>query len=628
VRPDIYSIKDHFLLKETIEKFGFPKENHSKVVSKCFICGIHKYSKILVLKSCLKRSGQSLCRKCSIKPWTDEKRIENKEKWEDPEYRKKQSEIRKKMWEDPEYRKKQSESMSKIRGNSELHKKFSDKSKSAWEDPEYRKRQSEIRKKIWEDPEYRKKQEQFKTVEWKNKQSEKQIIVGKNEEYKLNNSEKQKEVWKNEEYRNNQIEKQKEVWKNEEYRNNQIEKQKEVWKNEDYKSHFKKLWENPEFKQRLSNILKSKWKNDPEFRQKASLNSKRNWENQGYRNKVILGLRKLWENPEYKTKRSEASKKLWENPELREKCAISRSKQSGRKSSIEILTEFILTELKINNEPQSVVGPYIFDFLLPDKNIYIECQGEYWHSLPGRKERDAAKFSYLEKSVPESKILYLYEREFLNPVFVFSKISNFVNGHNVVLEQNQFDFESLKILEVSNDISIKFLNSFHYAAFGRSPKKVYGVYLGEELVAICKFSTVVRNEVATSMDLVSNQVLELDRFCIHPKYQKKNFASWFLSRVTKLIFKNFNNIQRLVSFSDLTYGHSGTIYKASNWTEIGRVRPDYYYVGHDGFILHKKTLYNRAVKMGMKEKEYAEKYEYEKSFGKEKLKFILNRSEV
>jgi len=172
----------------------------------------------------------------------------------------------------------------------------------------------------------------------------------------------------------------------------------------------------------------------------------------------------------------------------------------------------------------------------------------------------------------------------------------------------------------SRNSSKQFLQSFHYAQFGRSAKKIFGAYFKNELIAVCKFSTPVRQEVATSLNYKYSEVLELDRFCIHPAYHKKNFASWFISRCSKLI--NSHTIKCLVSFADSTYGHLGIIYKAANWKEIGKTRPDYYYVNEDGFILHKKTLYNQAVKMGKKEAEYVKEFNYRKLFGKEKIKFI------
>ena len=77
------------------------------------------------------------------------------ESYEDPEYRRKQSEASIKRWSDPEKRKKVSESLK----NSEAFQK-------ARKDPEYRRNQSEASIKRWSDPEYRKKLSESAKKAW------------------------------------------------------------------------------------------------------------------------------------------------------------------------------------------------------------------------------------------------------------------------------------------------------------------------------------------------------------------------------------------------------------------------------------------------------------------------------
>lgn len=205
--------------------------------------------------------------------------------------------------------------------------------------------------------------------------------------------------------------------------------------------------------------------------------------------------------------------------------------------------------------------------------------------------------------------------------FYIQKVPNAV----VSLEDiKEFNFDEVSISEVPAKSVIEFLSKYHYIGFGRNAKKVYGAFLSGELIAVCKFSPVVRKEVATSMGIEPLQVLELDRFCIHPVYQKKNFASWFLSRCAKKIKEDVVQITRLVSFADSGQGHSGTIYKASNWMETGKTGASYVYIDAEGHVLNKKTLYGRACREFMKEREYAEKFGYSKQETPEKIKFILD----
>lgn len=54
-----------------------------------------------------------------------------------------------------------------------------------------------------------------------------------------------------------------------------------------------------------------------------------------------------------------------------------------------------LKETGINAISQYAYGPYVLDFVIPNRRIVIECDGDYWHSLPEVKERDTRKDRYL-----------------------------------------------------------------------------------------------------------------------------------------------------------------------------------------------------------------------------------------
>jgi len=57
-----------------------------------------------------------------------------------------------------------------------------------------------------------------------------------------------------------------------------------------------------------------------------------------------------------------------------------RSKKSG--TSIELTMKSLLDDLSITYEHQSIFKYYNFDFYLPKYDIYLECDGDYWHANP------------------------------------------------------------------------------------------------------------------------------------------------------------------------------------------------------------------------------------------------------
>ncbi len=319
---------------------------------------------------------------------------------------------------------------------------------------------------------------------------------------------------------------------------------------------------------------------------------------------------------------------------VRSKLAASKARQheSGFRSSLEVATEDLLQSLGIEFIPQHPLGFYLFDFFLPQSKVLIECQGDYWHSLPKNQNNDASKAGYVRNHCPGYQILYLRESEFFNPVLVRSKIARTADMEDEPF-QVDFDLDWLmvsRIEPVKSDRSWKsapreFLDSYHYARHGRSAKAYYGVHLDGKLIGLAKFSSVVRTEAATSMGFMASVVMELDRFCIHPNFHKRNLASWFLSRASRLAFDDFPSVLILLTFSDPEFGHSGSIYKSANWTPLGETSASYFYVGQDGSALHKKTLYERARKSGFVEREYADFNGFVRRVTPPKLKFVLGR---
>lgn len=200
---------------------------------------------------------------------------------------------------------------------------------------------------------------------------------------------------------------------------------------------------------------------------------------------------------------------------------------------------------------------------------------------------------------------------------------NILTKSKSIVHIQNFQVKNLKVRKISKQEASKFLNEHHYSGFGRSGKAFFGAFLENEIAAVAKFAPVVRKEVATSIGIDHKLVLELDRFCIHPSFQKKNAASFILSRAVKLAKNEFPDSTHAVSFADPAHGHSGTIYTAAGWKKLGMTSKSYCYVGESGNVVNKKTLYGRAIRQGMSEKEYAESNGYEKVETPEKTKFVL-----
>jgi GNAT superfamily N-acetyltransferase len=328
-------------------------------------------------------------------------------------------------------------------------------------------------------------------------------------------------------------------------------------------------------------------------------------------------MEKMWRSPEYIAKMDAIRR----SPEYREKQALARYKSSITPSKPHRKVCSILDSLNVVHEIDYPLGPYNFDIFIPSHNILIEVQGDYWHNLPKTIRNDKAKATYASQ-YSDLKLYYVWEHECLQEERILEKVKYWLGLTK--LELVDFEFNQLQVKRVEDFKQVdEFLYTWHYQYSGRHGTD-YGVYLGDLLVATVRFTSPTRRESATSLGYKQQEVLELARLCIHPRYQKKNLATWLLARTRKQLSQERPDIKCLISFADSTHSHFGTIYKADNWELDRVVAPNYIYIDVDGHPMHKKTLWDHSKSLKMTESQYAEQKGYTKVWGKEKYKFIKN----
>jgi hypothetical protein len=326
----------------------------------------------------------------------------------------------------------------------------------------------------------------------------------------------------------------------------------------------------------------------------------------------------LWDNPEYRSNQIRVQKEIWNRPENRERLAEFRAAQSGRVSNIQRMLYDILTDLKIEHTPEFIIGPYNFDCLAG--RFLIECQGDYWHSQEKAIRLDKAKHTYVTTYCEgQYEIKYLWEHEFYCKDKIVDTIKYWFGLNK--LDVVEFDFAAVRVASAKADDYKLLLAKYHYLANAGRGGITYGAYLGDVLVGVCVFSPLIRQNIDTA-GYEAGEAVELSRLCIHPNYQKKNMASWFVSRCLKLLDEKYRLV---ISYCDTTFNHNGATYKALNFKQDRTIRSDYWYADDRGWVMHKKTLYDRAKKMSMTEAKYAEQFGYKKVYGSEKLRFIMER---
>lgn len=64
------------------------------------------------------------------------------------------------------------------------------------------------------------------------------------------------------------------------------------------------------------------------------------------------------------------------------KVKRNAAKMKKKKTWPELEFEKVLNELSIAFESQRIVGTKIYDYYIPENNMIVEVQGDYWHANP------------------------------------------------------------------------------------------------------------------------------------------------------------------------------------------------------------------------------------------------------
>jgi len=104
----------------------------------------------------------------------------------------------------------------------------------------------------------------------------------------------------------------------------------------------------------------------------------------------------LWADSDWaathRAQMSERSLGQWEDKSHEERLARTekarRLSRGLKNSRLESAIAAVFDTLKIVYERQYKIGSLRVDFYIPDRNLIVECDGRYWHTIPSRAEAD------------------------------------------------------------------------------------------------------------------------------------------------------------------------------------------------------------------------------------------------
>ena len=204
-------------------------------------------------------------------------------------------------------------------------------------------------------------------------------------------------------------------------------------------------------------------------------------------------------------------------------------------------------------------------------------------------------------------------------------------------EPNLFDFDSFpdshsisnyEVRKIDYKHAKDYITNNHYThGCGAVAYPCYGLFDGFKLIGVLMFACPCSEDVRASLfgKEEKDRVVELHRLHILD-ITPKNTESWFISRCLKLLVKDRPQTKGVISFSDLTQGHDGTIYKATNAYRCGQTSRIKVFVDKDGRLRHERQHGHHVTDEEAKEMGWVKKL----SLPKNRYVFIVgtNRADI
>lgn len=175
-------------------------------------------------------------------------------------------------------------------------------------------------------------------------------------------------------------------------------------------------------------------------------------------------------------------------------------------------------------------------------------------------------------------------------------------------------------------IAKEYIKKNHYShGCHNGPSPCYGLFDDNNLIGCLMFATPCSENVRASVfgKEYKDWVTELHRLHILD-CTPKNTESWFISRCLKLLKEDKPQIKAVISFSDMTEGHSGVIYKATNAYQIGTTGKAKFYRDKTGRLRHPRQSGVNITEEIAKEKGWVS----ETREAKNRYLYILAKSKV
>lgn len=221
--------------------------------------------------------------------------------------------------------------------------------------------------------------------------------------------------------------------------------------------------------------------------------------------------------------------------------------------------EFIKSlNVSVENSNRTIISPYELDIYIPVHNIAIEFNGLYWHSEYNGKDENYHLNKTKLCNDKQIKLIHIFEDEWINkPEIVKSILKS-----KLRLISNKIYARNCKILKLSNEDAINFLNDNHLDGFIDGIH--YGLSYNSEIVSILTVSKLYDSQYD----------YEILRFC-------NKLDTIVIGGFGKLL-KHFKSIyidSSIISSVNLRY-FNGNLHEKYKFKKIKQSNPSYYFMNN------------------------------------------------
>ena len=271
-----------------------------------------------------------------------------------------------------------------------------------------------------------------------------------------------------------------------------------------------------------------------------------------------------------------------------------------------------LNELKIPYEHNNrkILSPKELDFYIPNKNIAIEFNGEYFHSSRLLdKNYHLDKFKKCEAN--NIQLLTIFQSDWNSKKDLYkNKIRSLIG-----LSEKGVFARKTNIKKIENKQAIEFLDTYHLQGSTKNIIHSYGAFYEDILIGVIVF-----NKQRITNDL------ELIRYCSNGKNNPGLFSKLLNFSIQDI------NPDKIITFSNNLYS-DGNLYRKNNFILENEIPSDYQYF-YKGKIYHKSNFSKRKLKDKFNipeeviqkhtEEEITKSYDIFKIYDCGKKKFIWN----